>query len=117
MAPVAVILDYSEHMCCGEHREVGDVVTMTVGNYRGEIYEERHGEREGIELRPITGVITAIRFRPQIVVREGDYARRLVGYEPGFEVESTDYDDPVVTEWAFEFTVETEDQVPSPRSG
>jgi len=42
MAPVAVILDYSEHMCCGEHREVRDLVNNHRRELQGEIHEERH---------------------------------------------------------------------------
>jgi hypothetical protein len=116
VASVSVILDWSEHMCCGEHREFGDTVTIEVQNYDGTVYKERHGERGGIETDLITGVITSIRWRPQIILREGDFARKVIGYEPGFPIDSTDYDDPEETEWAFEFTVDTDDQVPSPRS-
>ena len=102
-------------MRCGEHQGVGDTVTINVQNYNGTIYEERHGEGAGNETRPITGAITAIRWRPQIILREGDYARRVIGYKPGFLVDSTDYD-PEEAKWAFEITVDTEDQVPGPRS-
>jgi hypothetical protein len=49
------------------------------------------------------------------MLREGDYAMKLIGYEPGFPIESTDYDDPVITNWAFEFTLETADPIPFPR--
>ena len=116
MTNVAVVIDDSEHMCCGEHRKVGDVVTIPVQNYEGTIYEDRHGHLVGQEAQTITGTVLGIRWRPAIRLWEGDYARRRVGYEPGVPVDSTEYDDPVVTEWAFEFTIETEAQIPNPRS-
>lgn len=55
MAAVSVILDAWEHICCGERREVGDVVSIPVQNYKGTIFEERHGEGLGIETRLIRG--------------------------------------------------------------
>ena len=112
---INVLLSDWEHMCCGERRRVGDVVTIPVQNYEGTIYEHRHGEGTGIAAQPITGTVTAIQWRPAILLREGDYAMKVIGYEPGFPVESTDYDDPVVTNWAFDFTVETSDPIPAPR--
>ncbi len=122
MAAVTVLLADWEHMCCGERREDGDerredgdTVTITVQSVEGTIYEERHSRGIGVEPQPITGVVTAIRWRPAVIVREGDYARRVDSYEPGFQVESTDYDDSVGTGWAFEFTLETEEQVLLPR--
>jgi hypothetical protein len=57
VASIAVILDGVDHMCCGEHREVGDVVTILVQNYKGTLHEERHGE--GVVTQPITGTVTA----------------------------------------------------------
>jgi hypothetical protein len=118
MATVNVILDSSEHMCCGERRAVGDTVTIWVQNYKGTIYEERHGEGVGIETQPITGVITAIQWRPAIMLREGEYAMRLVGYESGIPVESTDYADTEkgLPDWAFDFYLETDDPIPPPRT-
>ena len=53
MASIAVILDGVDQMCCGEHREVGDEVTILVQNYKGTLHEERHGE--GVVTEPITG--------------------------------------------------------------
>ena len=118
MASIPVLLDDWEHMCCGKRRAVGDAVRMRVHNYEGTIYERRHGDIDDSEshTQPITGTITSIRFRPAIMLKESDYGRRLVGYEPGIPVESTDYADPPMgPDWAFEFTVETDDPIPPPR--
>ena len=117
MATVNVILDSSEHMCCGDRRAVDDAVTIWVQNYNGTIYEERHGEGVRIETQPITGVITAIQWRPAIMLREGDYAMRLIGYEAGVPVESIDYADTQkgLPGWAFDFDIETNDPIPPPR--
>ena len=46
---------------------------------------------------------------------EGYTERTLEGYGPQIPIESTDYDDPNVADWAFEFTVETVDPIPEPR--
>ena len=117
MVVVNVILDGSDHMCCGERRAVGDAVTIWVQNHKGTIHEERHGEGVGIETQPITGIITAIQWRPAIVQREGDYAMNLVGYEPGVPVESTEYaSSQKGPGWAFDFNLETDDPIPPPRS-
>ncbi len=118
VAVVNVILDGDDHYCCGEHREVGDVVTIEVLNYEGTIYEQRHG---GLGLdsltRPITGTITGIQWRPAIMRHEGYYGRILEGYEPGRRVDTTDYRDPTVTgfDWAFDFALDTDDPIPPPR--
>lgn len=87
---------------------------MEVHNYKGTIYEEHHGEGLGIRTQRITGMITAIQWRPAIMLHEGDYAMTLIGYEPGFPVESTDGHDPAGCDWAFEFTVDTDDPLPPP---
>ena len=115
MAAISILLDDWEHMCCGKRRAVGDAVTMRVQNIEGTIYERRHGDIDDYEsdTQPMTGTITAIRFRPAIMVKEYN-GRKLVGYEPGFSVESTDYD-PVEMDWAFEFSVDTDDPIPPPR--
>ena len=117
MALVSVILDGGDHRCCGERREVGDLVTIHVHNYQGTIYEERHAAGVDITTQPINGIITGIRWRPAIMRREGDYAMVQEGYGPGRQVDSTDYRDPAVTgyEWAFDFTVDTDDPIPPPR--
>ncbi len=118
MAVVNVILDGGDHYCCGQHREVGDVVTIEVLNYEGTIYEQRHG---GLGLdsvtRPITGTITGIQWRPAIMRREGDYAMVLEGYGAGYPVDNSDYRDPTVSgfDWAFDFTVDSNDPLPPPR--
>jgi hypothetical protein len=112
---VSVLLADSEHMCCGERRAVGDAVTIKVQIFEGTIYEERHGDGVGVDTQPISGIVSAIQWRPAIMLREGDYAMKLIGYEPGLPVESTDYEDPVETHWAFEFTIETDGSVPLPR--
>jgi hypothetical protein len=112
-----MILDSSEHMCRGERRAVGDTATIWVQNYKGTISELRHGEGVGIETYPITGIITAIRWRPAIMLCECDYAMRLAG-ELGIPVESTDCADSQkgLPGWAFDFTVETDDPIQPPRT-
>lgn len=116
VATGSVLLDGWEHMCCGERRKVGDTVTMEVHNYEGTIYEHRHGGGTGVQTRPITGTLTAIHWRRAIMLREGDDAMRLIGYERGMAVDSTtNLSDPADANWAFEFTVETDDQMPPPR--
>ena len=61
MTLVAVVLEGWEHLCCGERRRVGDVVTIAVQNSKGTIFEERHGALRALPPRPIAGIITAIR--------------------------------------------------------
>jgi hypothetical protein len=102
-------------MCCREHREVGDVVTIRIHNYDGTIYEERHGEGLDLRTKPITGTVTAIHWRPAIMRRLGYQAMVREGYGPGRQVDSTDYRDREVGKWAFEFAVETNDPLPAPR--
>ena len=112
MAKIAVLLIDWEQMCCGERREVGDVITLQVQNLDGTIYEIRHGVSPGTAAHSIRGSITDIRWRPAEMLREGDYAMTVVGYGPGMAVDSTEYHGPVQTGWAFEFTVETDDPIP-----
>jgi len=119
MALVNVILDSTDHMCCGPRRQVGDTVTMQIHNYRGQVYEERHPGGVSIATYPMTGTIVSMEWRSAImreeVRAEGFTARTREGYGPGVSIQSTDYDEPNATDWAFQFTVETDDPIPAPR--
>ncbi len=119
MALVSVILDGFDHMCCGPHRQVGDTVTMQIHNYQGQIYEERHTGGVSIATEPMTGTIEGMEWRPAIMREEarpeGYTVSTLEGYGPGIPIESTDYDDPNATDWAFQFMIETDDLIPAPR--
>jgi hypothetical protein len=115
MTIVSVITDDTNQMCCGEHREVGDVVTIRVFNSDGALYEERHGGGLGLKTQSISGTITAIHWRPAIKRRLGYQAIVIEGYGPGRQVGSEHYRDPEVDAWAFDFTVDTDDPLPAPR--
>ena len=119
MAQVTVILNSIDHMCCGPRRQVGDSVTMQIHNYRGQVYEERHPGGVSIKTQSMTGTILGIAWRPAMMKRDamadGSTVSMLEGYGPGIPIESTDHDDPSVTDWAFQFTVETDDPIPDPR--
>jgi hypothetical protein len=119
VARVNVILNSLDHFCCGPRREVGDNVTIYIHNYEGQVYEERHPSGVDIATQPIEGVIVGIQRRPAIMreeVRpEGYISRSREGYGPGTPIESTDFDDPDTDDWAFEFTVDTDDPIPKPR--
>jgi hypothetical protein len=39
---------------------------------------------------------------------------KVIGLHPGLPVECTEYYDPEVTSWAFEFMLETESPLPGP---
>lgn len=93
---------------------------MQIHNYQGQVYEERHPGGVGIATQPMTGTIVGIAWRPAMmreeVRAEGYIERTLEGYGPQIHIDSTDYDDPKVADWAFEFTVETFDPIPEPRN-
>jgi hypothetical protein len=116
---VNVVLDGTDHMCCGPRRQLGDVVTMHIHNYRGQVYEERHPGGVSIATQMIAGRIEGIRWRKAVTRRErnpeGLMSSTLLGYEPGIAIDSTDYEDPAATDWAFEFILETDDAIPAPR--
>jgi len=80
MALIDVISDQVSQMCCAERREVGDVVTLPVSNYKGMVFEERHADAVDIPVQLITGTVMGIQWRPAIIRREGDYAMVEVGY-------------------------------------
>jgi hypothetical protein len=119
MAPVSVVLDDIDHMCCGPRRQVGDAVKMQIHKHRGQVYEERHPGGVSIATQPMTGTIVGIVWCPAMMREEvragGVTLRTLEGYGPGIDIESTDYEDPNVTDWAFRFTVETDGPIPEPR--
>ena len=119
MAPVTVILDSIDHLCCGPRRQMGDTVTMQVHNYRGQVYEERHPGGVSIATQTMTGTIVRIEWLPAVmreeVMPEGYMSRSLEGYGTGISIESTDDYHPDVADWAFQFTVESKDPIPLPR--
>jgi hypothetical protein len=119
MALVTVILNDTDHICCGPRREVGDTVTMQVHNYQGQVYEERHPGGVSIATQPMTGTIVKMEWRPAImreeVKPEGFTMRTRESFGPARVIQSTDYDDPEASDWAFQFTLETDDPIPAPR--
>jgi hypothetical protein len=119
MAVVTVVLHSVDHMCCGPLRQVGDTVTIQIHNYRGQVYEERHAGGVSIATQPMTGTIIHMEWCPAIVRKEaraeGFTVIALEGYGPGISVESTEYEDPDAENWAFRFTIETDDPIPEPR--
>jgi hypothetical protein len=119
MAVVTVMLDSGDHMCCGPLRHVGDAVTMQIHNYQGQVYEERHAGGVSIATQPMTGTILHMEWCPAILRKEvrpeGFTAISTEGYGPGVSIESTEYRDPDAEDWAFRFTVETDDPIPEPR--
>jgi hypothetical protein len=70
--------------------------------------DDRRPELQGDDLRG------APRW-PSILLREGDYAMKVSGLDPGLPVEFIEYNDPEVTSSAFEFMLETESPLPEPR--
>ncbi len=119
MTTATVILDSADHLCCGPRRSVGDTVTMQVHNYRGQVYEERHPGGVDIATQAMTGTILRIEWLPAVMrqeaMAEGYTSRTLEGYGTGISIESTDIDHPDVADWAFKFTVESDDPIPAPR--
>ncbi len=98
---------------------VGDTVTMHIHNYQGQIYEERHPGGVGIATQPMTGTIVSMEWRPAIMREEtqpeGYTLRTLEGYGAETLIESTDYEDSDIDDWAFQFTMDTDDPIPEPR--
>lgn len=119
MVRVSVILDSVDHECCGPRREVGDVVKMHIHNYQGQIFEERHPDAVSIATQLMTGTIVGMEWRPEFMHEEarpeGFTVRTHDGYGPGTSIDSTDFVEPDVTDWVFQFTVETDDSIPEPR--
>ena len=107
MAEVTVLLIAWEHMCCGEQRSVGDFAEFRVHrSENGQLYEDRHSEALETTTEPLTGIVTGIKWRPAIMKRESLYGSKVVGYESGVSVASTDFapsGDP--SRGAFELTV------------
>jgi hypothetical protein len=108
MSEVKVLLDDWEHQCCGDLRKVGDVVTMSVHQSDGRLFEQRHDYGKPVIAHTITGRILGISWRPAILVPVNQLVRVVEGYGPPVAVSSTD-DRPAGDSWAFEFTVETTD--------
>jgi hypothetical protein len=105
MTEVAVLLTWVDQTCCGPVRSVGDTFSSSIHNYQGLIYEERHADGVSIATYPMTGRITGIAWRPD---NGGTYG-------PATVIASTN-DLPDKSDWILEFTVETSDAIPEPRT-
>jgi len=113
MAKVAVLLDATDHWCCGPVRRVGDDVSMSVHNTEGVISEERHDVGVDLGCQTISGRIVAMAWRP-IVIRVERGLNIQDGYGGATSISSTEDDVPDNSDWAFEFTLETKDRLPDP---
>jgi len=115
MAMVAVLLDATDHWCCGQVRRVGDEVSMSVHNCEGIVIEERHDVDADLGCRTIGGDIVAMVWRP-IVFRVEHGLNIRDGYGVATPISSTEDDVPDDSPWAFEFMLETNDRIPDPHS-
>jgi hypothetical protein len=115
MAQVQVWLSDWEHRCCGDQRSVGQEIELSVDRSRSRFYEQRHdyaaGGSGGPVAVPMRGRVLAIAWHRAVMDRTGMYASRRVGYAPGVACESTEIS-PATSSWAFEFTIETESDLP-----
>jgi hypothetical protein len=111
---VAVFLDKVGQRCCGPLRQVGDTFSSSIHNYRGVIYEERHADGVSIRCFPMTGVIKGIAWRP-VLDQNHRVADPKDWFGPAIPISLSDQlpDD---VEWILEFTVETSDPIPVPRT-
>ena len=105
MTEVSVLLTWVDQTCCGPARSVGDTFSGSIHNYQGLIYEERHPDGVSIATYPMNGRITGIAWRPD---NGGTYG-------PATAITSTN-DLPDDSDWILEFTVETSDAIPEPRT-
>jgi hypothetical protein len=108
MAEVKVLLMDWEHECCGETRQVGEQVTMSMFCNDGALVEQRHDYGNDFHGQPLTGRILAIEWQ------QLDDIGHVVRGSPAVPLTSTD-GRPVGQSWAFEFTVATEDPIPGSR--
>lgn len=119
MAQFQIWLQDWEHQCCGERRSVGQEIELNVYRSDNRLYEQRHdytaGGSGGPVAVPIQGRLVALAWHRTVLDRTGVFASRLVGYAPGVACESTE-EEPATSSWAFEFTVETEDDPPAAAS-
>ena len=114
MTQVPVLLTWVDHGCCGPVRSIGDTFAGAIHNYQGIIYEERHPEGVSIATYPMTGLITAIAWRPDPVRGDKDIVA-AEDYGPATQISSTT-ELPDSSSWILEFTVETSDFIPEPRT-
>jgi hypothetical protein len=114
---VEVSLDGTDHLCCGERRTVGDVVTITAARGRhGNFVEIRHdysGGRNPVPTVEIHGRVTAIAVRPGILEHVSDVHYRVVGFGLPVPYESTDVGDALSSSDEFVFTIETDHPLPA----
>ena len=88
---------------------------MSVHNCEGAIIEERHTVGGDLGCRTITGSIVAMAWRPIIGrVEHGLFIRD--GYGVATSISSTEDEVPDDSLWAFEFTLDTDDQIPDPHA-
>jgi hypothetical protein len=99
-----------EFDCCGDVRRVGDTVAMSVFCEHGELVEQLH-ELGDLSSQRIMARILEIEWRPALIRRASDGHELIVGYGLPVELMSTD-DRPAEHFWAFDFTVQTEDELP-----
>ncbi len=119
MAKFRIWLDSWEHQCCGDQRSVGQEIELNVFSSHNRLHEQRHdysgGEGGGPVAVPMRGRLVALDWHRAVFDRAGIFASRLVGYGPGVACESTE-DEPAADSWAFELTVESEDDPPADAS-
>ena len=119
MAQFRIWLDSWEHQCCGDQRSVGQEIELNVFSSHNRLHEQRHdysgGEGGGPVAVPMRGRLVALDWHRAVFDRAGIFASRLVGYGPGVACESTE-DEPAADSWAFELTVESEDDPPADAS-
>lgn len=119
VAQFQIWLDSWEHQCCGERRLVGQEIELNVFRSHNRLYEQRHdysgGEGGGPIAVPLQGRLVALAWHRDVFDRTGIFASRLVGYGPGVACESTE-EEPATDSWAFELTVESEDDPPADAS-
>lgn len=114
MSEVAVLLTRFDQTCGGPLRKVGDRFSSSIHNYQGVIYEERHPGGVSIATYPVTGRIIGIAWRPDSARSDKDiYSADEFG--PATSIEST-HELPRESSWILEFTVETSDRIPEPRT-
>ena len=119
MTQFQIWLEDWEHQCCGDQRSVGQEIELTVFRSHDRLYEQRHdytaGGSDGPMAVAMRGRLVALAWHRAVLDRTGLFASRVVGYGPGVACESTD-DQPPTRSWAFELTVETEDDPPAAAS-
>lgn len=116
MAQFQIWLEDWEHQCCGDQRSVGQEIELNVCRSHDRLYEQRHDYTAdgsgGPMAVPMRGRLVSLVWHRAVLDRTGVFAARVVGYGPGVACESTD-NQPPTSSWAFELTVETEDDPPA----